>query len=711
LQIKKQLDKEKKIGVMAIIIWILCSSLFIGLRLNTSNSTGGGYVFQATVNTTSNATSITRTASGALSIQGIYYVLEITSFNPSITVTSVTDTLGNIYTRAIQSHKYEDAEIWYANFTKTNFNGNTIRVNFSASTSSIVSLYSLSGVVAGGLQVLSNNGTATSASVASFTPTTNYACLNFISSDSGSSTTTVYGAPHFWYGQLSNHLGATNFDTQSQFVNNWAGYGATTITTTMSPTSSPQWDDIVSCFPTPANTATTTVSFTSTTYGGAFSGQWIRIADSPIINVTASTGQGDSAYGYFKDSIYLVDGISGTNLDRTNATSMYNTTTNIWSTKAQNPVKAAGLTCSVITVTKSMYCFGGVGQAATSTGSTVERYNFSTNVWTSLTKQPAFNSTQGIMSVTDTSTNFIWVFGSSVTVNTPMENQTYIYFPNNDSIVRKADIPIPIGWATCGYLNHAIYVVNGYNPKLSQDLNTVMKYNITTNVWTTIPIIAPETKSGTDRNPLLINGTFLPVIEGLTNPTTFHNTNYVYDIVNNKFDYLPNSLNKRDGETATVLGNSIYAFGGRNVTSAPIQGLRFSEKYIINVTLLSTSSTTTTTTTNTTTTTTLTNSTVVSTITGTVIPEPKGSTDLLLIGLAITIFMIMMIVGVIKRNPFPTFLGATVLLIMNVGLYTNNQIVYSQNIISTPLWVNQMITLLVIFAFVLVVYQVIKRRF
>ena len=142
---------------------------------------------------------------------------------------------------------------------------------------------------------------------------------------------------------------------------------------------------------------------------------------------------------------------------------------------------------------------------------------------------------------------------------------------------------------------------------------------------------------------------------------------------------------------------------------------------IVTNTITSTTTTTTTTTTPTTTTTTsLTNSTTtttstltsssVTTITGTVIPEPPGSTDLLLILLAIIIYLILMIVGLIKRNPFPTLLGAIVLLIMNVGLYTNNQIVYGQNIISTPIWVNEMLTLLVVFSFILVIYQVAKRR-
>ena len=135
------------------------------------------------------------------------------------------------------------------------------------------------------------------------------------------------------------------------------------------------------------------------------------------------------------------------------------------------------------------------------------------------------------------------------------------------------------------------------------------------------------------------------------------------------------------------------------------------------ITPTTTISTTATTTTTTLTSPTITGSTTttitgtnVTTITGTVIPEPAGSTDLLLIGLAIAIFLIMMIVGVIKRNPFPTLLGAIVLMIMNVGLYTNNKIVYSQNIITTPLWVNEMLTILVIFSFVLVVYQVAKSR-
>ena len=104
------------------------------------------------------------------------------------------------------------------------------------------------------------------ASVASFTPPANDACTSIPALDTGSTTSATITQPNFWTRAGASHLGSTIFDTVASYVNNWNGYGATTVSYPFTPSSSPQWDEVVACFPEGPATTTTTASTTVTSY-------------------------------------------------------------------------------------------------------------------------------------------------------------------------------------------------------------------------------------------------------------------------------------------------------------------------------------------------------------------------------------------------------------------------------------------------------------
>ena len=271
----RHFDKEKKIGLIIIIMWILGLSLFIGFQLNQkqTKAVGGGFLAGNNVQRSSNAT-IQTVGFGAgtlpFEIDGYYILVMTTSFSPSINVSSIADTVGNTYNKIIQSNKYEDTEIWYANYTKTNFAANTITITYSEHTKSNIAFSFLSGVTTGAIQSLKNNGTATTLTVPSFTPNLNFACADFSGVASGS-TTTVYTAPGLFYlpaGSIAvANNGATTFWSVNTFNNIWtSNLGATTIPITFTPSASPKWDDVVACFPEgPVTTTTSTTTITPTT--------------------------------------------------------------------------------------------------------------------------------------------------------------------------------------------------------------------------------------------------------------------------------------------------------------------------------------------------------------------------------------------------------------------------------------------------------------
>lgn len=591
-----------------------------------TKAVGGGFFDSQSNNKTTNGTTVTLSTTNNANVKGVYLVALVTTYASAINVSSISDTQSDVWHKIIDSHKYEDTELWYANYTGTNFASLTVTVTFSASSEATDRLYYLSGIQSGTIQTKSNNGTSTPASVASFTPNTNFACVNGIGVDTGStSALSLTNQPNFWFSGTANQLaGSSFFNLLGQFDNNWAAYGATTISTTLTQGGTgQQWDDVVACFPTGGGGGGVSTTTTTTTTNGMSAG---IVQEQESTAVTSTTNSLTLNYNPQKYNL-LVEEVAVIG----NVIPSINT-----------PTDNNGLTWIQIggdVSTNYALVFYGVNFSVSSTTETITQ---------TLSLSGTFQFR--VFELTGIASN--WKTGCPGSCAT-----TQLYTHSGTTL--SASIPSftpPTNWMVLGALDYNVS-------------------DISAHTWTTVPL----TQFNLD----------LSSMENLI--TSGSKTWFVSD-------YYPQW--NLGSTTAIMTPNTATASNWlETIIALPTQ-----TNGIVTNTVTSTTYSPTLTTTLTST---FTNST---TTTGTVLPEPAGSTDLLLILLAIIIFLILMIVGLIRRNPFPTLLGAIVLLIMNVGLYTNNSIVYGNNLIATPLWVNEMITVLVIFAFVLVIYQIMKRR-
>jgi hypothetical protein len=666
MEITNKKHKATELEKIIFVSFILCSALVISFQVLTQQSTalGGGFIRQSTTTQTINATTTTIVTNAATNYKGVYEVLGITTFNPSITVSGISDTQGNTYHPSIQSKTFEDTEIWYANYTGTNFGADTITITYSGSTSGGVIYSELTGVTnIGSMQTGSNHGTASTISVSSFTPNNNFACMTMGGIDTGSATGSSYTLPNFVDYRQSAQLGALTFDYMALFSNNWNNFGATTFSSTVSPTSSPQWDYVYSCFTTAGTAPTTTTTTTSTTSVTTFT------ATSTLSTATITTG---ASGGSIHSELAVV--------------------------------QATGVSSTTSTF------LAGTSPARTGI---LNHENF-------LLLSISFQQKNAkLTSVTDNQSDS-WLLSGRSSTNYDTETWYSHYTGSNFA----SNILVTLNINTTATFLLQFYVLSG--------LNTTATPNIITSIGSgtispmSVAQFNPPSHSVCLVSASLNTGTTNTLSLGELNYYGFPNTEIGTGAINTFYNIQYSTPNWNFSDGLTTLPIPISATGLTPTWDELVTCFQTGQTRFVTTTSTSTTSTTTLTSTttiintNTTTTSTSTFSSTTTltstntsfvTSTGTVIPEPLHSTDLLLILLAILIFLILICVGLVKRNPFPTFLGAMVLFIMNVGLYTNNLIIYGQNEITTPLWVNEMITLLVVFAFILVVYQVIKRRY
>ena len=273
----KDIDREKRIGITAILIWFLGSTLFLGFQtFQKINAVGGGWIntpasgSSSTNGTSSAITLSTAIGTGTLSeIKGNYFVVEASTFSKKISVLKINDTQSDAYHLSVKSSVHLDTEIWYANFTGTNFGSNTITTTFNATTKFLINIWLLTGVSTGSLQTVKSNGTSSPVFVHTFTPNSNDACINWVSiTPNQGILSESYGNPNFWYFTTPTTFSglSPSFLTHSLGENNWANYGSTNVSMTLSAfTTGGGWDSVVSCFPEGPSTITTTSDSTTTT--------------------------------------------------------------------------------------------------------------------------------------------------------------------------------------------------------------------------------------------------------------------------------------------------------------------------------------------------------------------------------------------------------------------------------------------------------------
>ncbi len=184
------------------------------------------------------------------------YVIVVAGFvGTGQTVSTVTDTGSSTFTKVASSDVNEDVEVWCGQYTAASAS-DTVTVKSTASAS-----YSFRAIFAAGLTSCSgatteaNSGTTGSPSVASFTPATGSFCEEVASDATGSSATWTDVNP-FLYVSGGQSAPASALTSGTNYVVDayrgaWnSNDGATTGALTPSASSSPKWDEVVTCLPT-----------------------------------------------------------------------------------------------------------------------------------------------------------------------------------------------------------------------------------------------------------------------------------------------------------------------------------------------------------------------------------------------------------------------------------------------------------------------------
>jgi len=158
------------------------------------------------------------------------------------------------------------------------------------------------------------------------------------------------------------------------------------------------------------------------------------------------------------------------------------------------------------------------------------------------------------------------------------KNSHYIYFPDNDTYVRKADVPTQRVWGTCAVVGDKIYVIGGYSysvPNAASNVNEV--YDPATDIWTTKAPLPANILGVTRENPVIKGKIYVTHgLDGLMG--RFHLETYVYDPVTNTWVEESSAAYARDGVACGVIDDKLYVVGGRADLPGPY-GLDYNEVY------------------------------------------------------------------------------------------------------------------------------------
>jgi hypothetical protein len=183
---------------------------------------------------------------------GEYVLAEIAIPGTSVTVSGISSASPSVaWTKIGNSDTREDVEIWgalltggYQTFTATAslsgaavMEANVIVVDDLAGTANVWTTKTASG-------------TSASASVTSFTPTTNDFCVQATNFNAGATTAATTGSSPFQSAYPVQQSGSATRYLWTAYRDDWySTLGPTTATITPALTSSPDWDEIVACLP------------------------------------------------------------------------------------------------------------------------------------------------------------------------------------------------------------------------------------------------------------------------------------------------------------------------------------------------------------------------------------------------------------------------------------------------------------------------------
>lgn len=251
------------------------------------------------------------------------------------------------------------------------------------------------------------------------------------------------------------------------------------------------------------------------------------------VTVTAAEGK-----------IYAVGGLTAA-LASSNAFHCFDPATGNWTTLA--PITTLRRSAGLAYYNGNIYLYGGYDHAGAITYSWVDRYNIASNTWTTGLTAGLARQDFASIAVGDR----LYCFGG---YNTDYISSNAYYVMGSDTWVNIASQP-GLRYAGCATDGVNIYLVGGQIA--SGMLNTVYRYNIASNTFTTLAVLPA---AGHSCALMLVDG-FLICYSGYNN-TAYSSAIYTMDLAEGVWKTVVDTGPVQGIEGYAQLGKSLYLVGG-----------------------------------------------------------------------------------------------------------------------------------------------------
>jgi N-acetylneuraminic acid mutarotase len=227
-----------------------------------------------------------------------------------------------------------------------------------------------------------------------------------------------------------------------------------------------------------------------------------------------------------------------------------------WSEGATMPTPRSEITAT--NIGDDIYVIGGFDKSG-DTLDVVEVYNVKNNSWKSIAPVP-----QGVHHTAAASYDGkIYVVGGFISREWIPSNKLFIYDPIKDEWTEGKSMPTPRGALNALFFNGTLYAIGGHYEARTLNINEA--YDPITNKW----ISKPSMPTGRNHAASATVDNKIYVVGGRTvgiTPRVNINVNEMYDTETEKWTAVEPMPSKRSGIAAAAINNSIFVFGGEDLT-------------------------------------------------------------------------------------------------------------------------------------------------
>jgi N-acetylneuraminic acid mutarotase len=232
------------------------------------------------------------------------------------------------------------------------------------------------------------------------------------------------------------------------------------------------------------------------------------------------------------------------------------TSESIWSIGKSMPTPRTEVTATIIG--DNIYVIGGFDKSG-KVLDTIEVYNMKNDSWKAVAPLP-----QPLHHTAATTFNgSLYVVGGYTNNNWLPSAKLFIYYPKNDIWTEGSPMPTARGALTAVFIDEILYALGGEGESGIMDINEA--YNSKTKNWISkspMPTARHHAASVVvDEDVYVIGGR----IEGIL-PITNVNVMEMYDPTMDKWIILDPMPSERSGISAASVNNTIYVFGGEDIT-------------------------------------------------------------------------------------------------------------------------------------------------